>query len=65
MCRYSVQLTPSGLSVPSPVPPSSEDKNPLSSLLWLTCAEEVNKSDLIEEDYAPNSTLQLDRIEEQ
>jgi len=32
---------------------------------YLTRAEEVNKSDLIEEDYAPGSTLQLDRIEEQ
>lgn len=32
---------------------------------YRTCAEEVNKSDLIEEDYAPGSTLQLDRIEEQ
>jgi len=32
---------------------------------YLTRAEEVNESDLIEEDYAPGNTLQLDRIEEQ
>ena len=32
---------------------------------YLTCAEEVNKSNLIEEDYAPGSTLQLNQIKEQ
>lgn len=32
---------------------------------YLARAEDVNKSRLIAEDYAPNSTLQLNRIEKQ
>lgn len=65
MCRYFVQLTPLGLSVPFSVPSSFKDKSSLSSLLWLTCAEKVNKSNLIEENYTSNNTLQLNQIEEQ
>jgi hypothetical protein len=41
---------------------TKDEDHPLE--YYLTCVEEVNKLDLIKEDYTPGSTLQLDRIEE-